>query len=82
MNTGTIASPHHWRIVDVLVRLNSEHRVSANEILHPGILTWNPCGEIVNHGRNIFGTDIADLLQYLILPHDPHIPYHKVSMYS
>ena len=51
MNIGTIGSPRHWRIDDVLVHLDSEHRVSADEILHtyltsPGILTWNPRGKL------------------------------------
>ena len=51
MNTGTIASPR--RIDDTLVRLDSEHRSSANEILHTcltftGIVTWNHREEILS----------------------------------
>ena len=78
MKTGTIASPRHWRTDDVLVRFDNEHKVIANEILHTcltseGIITWNLRGEIVHHGRNIFGQTLhADLLQYVMLPYDAH----------
>ena len=54
-------------------------KTTAEKILHSilissDILTWNPQGEIVYHGRDIPGANIENLLQYALLPYNSHIP--------
>ena len=58
---------------------NNVKNTTAEQILHSilissDILTWNPQGEIVYHGRDIPGTNIENLLQYTLLPHNSQIP--------
>ena len=58
---------------------NNVKKTTAEKILHSilissDILTWNPQGEIVYHGRDIPGTSIENLLQYALLPYNSHIP--------
>ena len=43
-------------------------------LISSDILTWNPQGEIIYHGRDIPGTNIENLLQYALLPYNSHIP--------
>ena len=80
MNIESKTSPRHWRIEDILLYLNNNvKKTTAEKILHSilisgDILTWNPQGEIVYHGRNIPGTNIENLLQYALLPYNSHIP--------
>ena len=69
MNIESKTSPRHWRIEDILLYLNNNvKKTTAEKILHSilisgDILTWNPQGEIVYHGRDIPGTNIENLLQ-------------------
>jgi hypothetical protein len=77
MNIDAKTSPRHWRIEDIFLYLNK--KTTAEKILHSVllssyILTWNPQGEIVYHGRDIPGTNIENLLQYTLLPYNFHIP--------
>ena len=64
----------------ILLHLNNNvKKTTAEKILHSilissDILTWNPQGEIVYHGRDIPGTNIENLLQYPLLPHNSQIP--------
>ena len=80
MNIDSKTSPRHWRIEDILLYLNNNvKKNTAEKILHSilissDILTWNPQGEIVYHGRDIPGTNIENLLQYALLPYNSHIP--------
>jgi hypothetical protein len=80
MNIESKTSPRHWRIEDILLYLNNNvKKTTAEKILHSilissDILTWNPQGEIVYHGRDIPGTNIENLLQYALLPYNSHIP--------
>jgi hypothetical protein len=79
MNIESKTSPRHWRIEDILLYLNNVKKTTAEKIIHSilissDILTWNPQGEIVYHGRDIPGTNIENLLQYALLPYNSHIP--------
>jgi hypothetical protein len=80
MNIDSKTSPRHWRIEDILLYLNNNvKKTTAEKILHSilissDIITWNPQGEIVYHGRDIPGTNIENLLQYALLPYNSHIP--------
>ena len=80
MNIDSKTSPRHWRIEDILWYLdNNVKKTTAEKILHSilissDILTWNPQGEIVYHGRDIPGTNTENLLQYALLPYVSHIP--------
>ena len=80
MNIDSKTSPRHWRIEDILLYLNNNvKKTTAGKILHSilissDILTWNPQGEIVYHGRDIPVTNIENLLQYALLPNNSHIP--------
>ena len=80
MNIDSKTSPRHWRIEYILLYLNNNvKKTTAEKILHSilissDILTWNPQGEIVYHGRDIPGTNIENLLQYALLPYNSHIP--------
>jgi hypothetical protein len=80
MNIDSKTSPRHWRIEDIFLNLNNNFKkTTAEKILHcivisSDILTWNPQGEIVYHGRDILGTNIENLLQYALLPYNSHIP--------
>ena len=66
MNIDSKTSPRHWRIEDILLYLNNNvKKNTAEKILHSilissDILTWNPQGEIVYHGRDIPGTNIEN----------------------
>jgi hypothetical protein len=77
MNIDSKTSPRHWRIEDILLYLNNNvKKNTAEKIIHSilissDILTWNPQGEIVYHGRDIPGTNIEKLLQYA---YNSHIP--------
>jgi hypothetical protein len=78
MNIDNKTSPRHWRIEDILLN-NNVKKNTAEKILHSilissDILTWNPQGEMVYHGRDIPGTNIENLLQYALLPYNSHIP--------
>ena len=74
------SSPRHWRVEDILGHLNDNvDKNNAEELLHciltsTDILTWNLQGEIVYKGQNIRGTNIVDLLQYIVLPYNTEIP--------
>ena len=80
MNLDAKTSPRHWRIQDILLYLNNNvKKATAEKILHfilisSDILTWDPQGEIVYHGRDIPDTNIDNLLQYALLPYNSHIP--------
>jgi hypothetical protein len=80
MNIDSKTSPRHWRIEYILLYLNNNvKKTTAEKCLHSilissDILTWNPQGEIVYHGRDILGTNIENLLQYALLPYNSHIP--------
>ena len=80
MDSNKRTSQRHWRIEDILGRLNENvDKSNAEEILHSiltstDILTWNLRGEIVYKGQNIRGTNVVDLLQYSLLPYNPEIP--------
>ena len=58
----------HLRIQDILLYLNNNvKKGTAEKILHSflissDILTWNPQGEIVYHGRDNPDTNIDNLL--------------------
>jgi hypothetical protein len=74
MNIDSKTSPRHWRIEDILYLNNNVKKTTAGKILRSilissDILTWNPQGEIVYHGRDIPGTSIENLLQYALLPY-------------
>jgi hypothetical protein len=52
---------------------NNVKKTKAEKNIHSilissNILTWNPQGEIVYHGRDIPGTNIENLLQHALLP--------------
>ena len=80
MDFDAKSSPQHWRLQDILLYLNNKSkRDTAEKILHSiltsgDILTWNPQKEMVYHERNIPSTNIIDLLDYTLLPHEAHIP--------
>jgi hypothetical protein len=84
MNIDAKTSPRHWRIEDIVLYLNNNvKKATAEKILHSilissDILTWNPQGKIVYHGRDIPGTNIENLLQYALLPYNSHIPETRV----
>jgi hypothetical protein len=80
MNLDAKTSLRHLRIQDILLYLNNNvKKATAEKILHSflissDILTWNPQGEIVYHGRDNPDTNIDNLLQYALLPYNSHIP--------
>jgi hypothetical protein len=66
-------------IEDILLYQNNNvKKTTAEKIIHSilissDILTSNPQGEIVYHGRDIPGANIENLLQYALLPYKSHI---------
>ena len=64
------------RIKDVLSHLSKAVSVKrASELLHSmapskDILFWTPRGQLLRNKRIIPVTDIAELLQYVLLPHN------------
>ncbi len=67
------------RIQDVLKQLSGAvHNENARNLLHSmaaskDILFWSPNGDLIRHKRRIPNTSIADLLEFVILPHSKDI---------
>ena len=75
-SSGDESEDEEQRIKDVLGHLSqamSEKRDS--ELLHSmaaskDILFWTPRGQLLRNKRIIFVTNIADLVEYVLLPHN------------
>ncbi len=70
MDSKKGTSPNHWRTQDI--RRIGAPKIYAEEILYStltstDILIWNARGEIMYRGQNMRGTNIIDLIQYVVL---------------
>ena len=77
------SSEEEPRIKDVLENLSQTvSRKRASDLLHimaasKDILFWTPCGQLLRNKRIIPVTNIAELVEYILLPHSDDVTKPK-----